>query len=402
MEHTEPQRAVTERVNEPTDGELLQRVASQRDQASFAVLVRRYGPLVLSVCRRVLRQEQDAEDAFQATFVVLFRKAGSISKRESVGSWLYSVAYRTARKAKVKRARRQGRETQLPDVPAGGSSPTWQEEEVRAVLDKEVNLLPAKYRLPFIFCYFEGKTNEQAAQLLGCALGTVQSRLARARARLRGRLTRRGLAIPAGLVALVLAEQAAWAEVPAFLVEATLQSATAFSAGQAGAASATSARVAELAQEVLREQSLAKLAHVAKVTAGSLAVAGLVALSVLLLWWVLRPRTDHEKLQGVWLATEFWSGLQRFEGPSYRMIFIGNQCNVRIQNVMYESTFRLDPTRDPKAIDFTMEGGRIMPGIYQLEDDHLLVVMNFFGQERPSHFKRGVHPLWSFWELRRE
>jgi RNA polymerase sigma factor (sigma-70 family) len=159
MEHTEPQRAVTERVNEPTDGELLERVAGQRDQASFAVLVRRYGPLVLSVCRRVLRQEQDAEDAFQATFVVLFRKTGSISKRESVGSWLYSVAYRTARKAKVKRARRQGRETNLPDIPAWGAPSAWQEQEVRAVLDQEVNRLPEKYRLPFIFCYFEGKTN---------------------------------------------------------------------------------------------------------------------------------------------------------------------------------------------------------------------------------------------------
>src|SRR5437588_3202748 len=110
---------------EALDRDLVRRFATARDRQAFETLVRRYGPLVLSVCRRVLRQEQDAEDAFQATFVVLFRKAGSISKRESVGSWLYSVAYRTARKAKVKRARRQGRETELSEVPAARTSPAW-------------------------------------------------------------------------------------------------------------------------------------------------------------------------------------------------------------------------------------------------------------------------------------
>src|SRR5262249_24154145 len=167
-------------------------------------------------------------------FLVLFRKAGSISKRESLGSWLYSVAYRTARKARLRRARRQVRETDLSDVPAAEASPEWLERDVRAARDEEGDRPAAKYRLPFVFCYFEGKPNEQAARLLGCPLGTVVSRLARARDRLRGRLTRRGLIFPAALVAAVLAERAALADVSAPLVDATVPSAALFGGGHAG------------------------------------------------------------------------------------------------------------------------------------------------------------------------
>src|SRR5262249_38706610 len=152
---------------------------------------------VLSVCRRILHHEheQDAEDAFQATFLILVRRAGAIRKRESIGSWLYGVAYRVARKAKACAARRTPRQAELQDVPRPEPPPEWLWRDLRPVLDEEVNHLPERYRAAFVLCYLSGQTNEQAAQHLGCPLGTVLSRLSRAREMLRTRLARRGLAL---------------------------------------------------------------------------------------------------------------------------------------------------------------------------------------------------------------
>jgi RNA polymerase sigma factor (sigma-70 family) len=384
--------------DEPTDGALLERVATRREEAAFAALVRRYGPLVLAVCRRVLRQEQDAEDAFQATFLVLVRKAGSIGKRESVGSWLYSVACRTARKARGTRARRQMRETELSDVPAAEASPEWLGQEIRAVLDEEVNRLPAKYRLPFVFCYFEGKTNEQAARLLGCPLGTVLSRLARARERLRGRLTRRGLAFPAALVAVILAERAALAEVPALLVEATVRSAALFAGGQAVAAGATSARVAALARGVLREQLLAKLTK----AAGVLVLAGLVALCLFLLLPAKKPKTDQELLQGTWIAVAVWAGQQPLPAAGVRFTFTGDQCTASFGDATLPTTYRLEPTRDPKEIDFSRGRGGSLPGIYRVDGDRLQLCLNMQGPQRPTDLAQQPDPRLFLYEFRRE
>jgi RNA polymerase sigma factor (sigma-70 family) len=219
-----------------TNAELLERFTRQRDESAFAALVRRHGPLVLGVCRRVLHHEQDAEDAFQATFLVLVRKATSIRKRESVGSWLYGVAYRIARKAKASKARQPVQLTKPHEIAAAKSSPEWMTHELRALLDREVNRLPDKYRVPFMLCYVEGKTNAQAAEQLGCPAATVSSRLVRARERLRSRLTRRELAFPAGLVTAVLAERAVAVEIPALLANSTVQAAVTFASAQAGAA----------------------------------------------------------------------------------------------------------------------------------------------------------------------
>jgi uncharacterized protein (TIGR03067 family) len=232
----------------------------------------------------------------------------------------------------------------------------------------------------------------------------VQSRLSRARERLRGRLTRRGLAIPAGLVALVLAEQAAWAEVPALLVEVTLRSAARFSAGQAGAAGATSTRVDELAQEVLREQSLAKLATVAKIAAGFLVVASVATLSLFLVLWVLRSKIDQHRLQGIWLVEELWEGPiqrppQRIAG--WRVIFNGDQFTVRGPGFVSPSTYRLDPTKEPKEFDLVLADGKTIPGIYRLEGDRLQMVMNFNGPDRPIHFNKQASTFWTFYVTHR-
>jgi RNA polymerase sigma factor (sigma-70 family) len=212
-----------------TDGELLQRFVASRDESAFELLVWRHGPLVMNVCRRVLSDNHDAEDAFQATFVILARKAGTIGRGESLGAWLYKVASRVALRARALRARRRGRERALEDdqpIAEAGSAPedgvAW--KELAPLLDAEVNRLPEKYRKVFVLCYLEGKTNEAAARQLGCPKGTVLSRLARARDRLRQRLEMRGVALAAAPFAALLAVHARpLIDLSPVLVTATVQ-----------------------------------------------------------------------------------------------------------------------------------------------------------------------------------
>ena len=179
-----------------TDAQLLKRFKAG-DEAAFELLVWRHGPMILSVCRRVLGDEQAAEDAFQTTFFALAQKCGAIGGGEVVGAWLYRVAYRTALRVRLREARRAERERLAGLARAERTQPdpaerlSW--EELRPRLDAEVARLPAEYRTAFILCHLEGKTNEEAARELGCPVGTIQSRLSRARARLRSRLRRQGL-----------------------------------------------------------------------------------------------------------------------------------------------------------------------------------------------------------------
>jgi RNA polymerase sigma factor (sigma-70 family) len=210
---------------EATDGQLLARFVRLRDQAAFAALFRRHGPMVWSVCRRVLPDSDSAEDAFQATFVVFFRKAGSIGRPELLANYLHGIAYRTAHKARSLGIRRRIREGQsLPDVPAPAEHPAA--GELRPLLDEVLLDLPEKYRAPLVLCYLEGKTYAEAARLLGWAEGTVSGRLARARVALRGRLRRRGLVLSAATLAALLPQAAPAAMVPPGICAATLQAAT--------------------------------------------------------------------------------------------------------------------------------------------------------------------------------
>ena len=236
-----------------TDSRLLQAFTASHDEAAFAALMKRHGRMVWSVCRHVLRQEQDAEDAFQATFLVLARKAGSIRSGESVASWLHGVAYRTAMNAKRQAARRRAREKRVLHTPPTPSGPDVGLRELQAILDEEVNGLPEKYRAPFVLCALEGKSKAEAARELGWKEGTVSSRLARARERLRQRLGRRGVELPAVLAALALSRHTASAAVPAKLVSSTLQAALVFAAGKTAAVSAP---VVTLAEGVLRATAL--------------------------------------------------------------------------------------------------------------------------------------------------
>jgi RNA polymerase sigma factor (sigma-70 family) len=252
-----------------TDREALERYLGWRDPAAFAELVQRHGGMVLRVCQRVLNNPDDVEDAFQATFLVLVRKARSIAKWEALGSWLYGVAYRVARKARAEAARRQGHE-KLAAGPAThqvGSEEDW--FEVRPIIDEEVNRLPEKYRRPIVLCYFEGKTYEEAARLLGWPAGTASVRLARARELLRIRLTRRGLALSAGALAAGLAKEAVAATELFLPGEAAGRTVLSFAAG--GGTADISIRVVALAKGVLK----AMVAHKLKAV-----VAVLVAIGV--------------------------------------------------------------------------------------------------------------------------
>lgn len=248
-----------------SDGQLLQRFALHREQEAFAALVRRHGRLVWGVCQHILRSEHDAEDAFQAAFLVLARRAASIRKGEAVGSWLYGVAYRVAMKARRLALKRQDHERRA--APAGhGAEPSdlaWR--ELQAVLDEELQRLPERYRAPFVLCCLEGRSRQETARELGWKLGTVSSRIAQARRLLQARLGRRGVAVAAALTAGALWQRTAAAAVPAALGTSAVR----LAAGQA--ATAASASALALAEAVMRTTVLRTSARALIVTLGLLA-----------------------------------------------------------------------------------------------------------------------------------
>jgi len=239
-----------------TDGQLLGQFLHRRDEAAFAVLVRRHGPMVLGVCRRILGNAADAEDAFQAAFIVLVRKAASLTSHTELGAWLHGVARRTALNAKRAAALRREKERAM-------ARPEAQNEEIRddrlLLLDEALSRLPEKYRLAIVLCELEGRTRREAAERLGWPEGTVAGRLARGRELLAKQLLRRGLSISAGSMAAGLFPDAASASVPATLASSTIKAATLIAAGQAATTGAISAPIVALAEGVLRNMFLSKL-----------------------------------------------------------------------------------------------------------------------------------------------
>ena len=260
-----------------TDAQLLDNFVARREEASFEVLVWRHGAMVLALCNRVLRDSHEAEDAFQATFLVLARKAGSIGRGEAVACWLYKVAHRIAVRLRTAAAKRQ-LGTELPDgilAPEVSDDAEWR--DLRPVLDDEIARLPDKYRAPFVLCYLEGRTNEEAAAQLGCPKGTVLSRLSRGRERLRDRLARRGVALTASALAITLSRNAARATVPPALVPTTINVAIPFAAGQAGS-ERVPAHIAALTDGVLRAMTFRH------VKTAALALVSLVVLGIGVTW----------------------------------------------------------------------------------------------------------------------
>ncbi len=249
----------------PTDEQLLEDYISRRDEAALAALVLRHGPMVWGVCRRVLSNYHDAEDAFQATFLVFVRKASSIASRELLANWLYGVAHQTAMKARVNVARRKIRERQVTDMPepAVVEQVCW--NDLQPLLDEELSRLPDLSRAVLVLCDLEGKTRKEAAQQLSLPEGTVASRLARARVLLAKRLSGRGVTLSGGALASALAHNVASAGVPDAVVSSTIRAASSFAAGQTAATGLVSANVAALTEGVLKAMFINKLKAVVAV-----------------------------------------------------------------------------------------------------------------------------------------
>ena len=258
-----------------TDRQLLLAFAARGEQAAFVALVERHGPMVLRVCRRVLRQVQDAEDAFQATFLLLAEKAGTVRKTEAVAAWLHGVAHRVALRARrdLGRRRRHEREAQAMSANPGHQERDW--NEVQAALDEEIQALPQMYRAPFVLCALEGRSRAEAARELGLKEGTVWSRLSRARKLLHEKLAGRGISLTALLATIALAEGEALA-LPTRLIHSTVQGVTAMSgaAGQAASVGLVTARAAALARGVSQTMSTLQM----KTVFLCLAATALVAL----------------------------------------------------------------------------------------------------------------------------
>jgi RNA polymerase sigma factor (sigma-70 family) len=241
-----------------TDGQLLHDYLSRHEEGALAALVRRHGPMVWGVCRRVLRSYHDAEDAFQATFLVLVRRAASITSPELLANWLYGVAHQTGLKARATTAKRRTRERQVINMPepAATEGDLW--HDLQPLLDQELSRLPDKYRVAIVLCDLEGKTRKEAARQLGVPEGTLAARVARGRAMLTKRLARHGLVVSGGLLATMLAQNAA-AGVPAAVVGSTIKAVTLVAAGQTAAAGVISVKVAALMEGVLKTMLLTKL-----------------------------------------------------------------------------------------------------------------------------------------------
>jgi HlyD family secretion protein len=308
------QLAPPESMGGPTDAELLERYVRHRDETAFELLLWRHGVLVWNVCRRVLHREADAEDAFQATFLTFVRKAHVIVRRGAVASWLYKVAYRVALEAKERGQKMAAHEKSGSDSLAIQEPPDRLWEDIRPILDEELNRLPERLRRPFVLCYLEGKTNEEAARQLGCPPGTVYSRLARGRETLRKRLLQRGVTLSTAALAAVLCRHAAEAAPAAPLVSTTLQAALLYASGRA--AGSVASQVLCLTEGVLRTMFVRKL----KMASLVLLVVGLFATGGAITQHVLRAAPQREVRKEAPSVTHPVVGKDEKKKPTVRVV----------------------------------------------------------------------------------
>ena len=272
-------------VAELSDAALVQRFAQERDEAAFACLVRRHGALVLGVCRRLLGHEQEAEDVFQAVFLVLSKKAGALRDQEAVGPWLLGVAHRLALKARQQSRERREREGRVDRRPAGNFLDELTVREAQLVLDEELMRLPERERGPLVLCYLQGLTRDEAAQRLGCPLGTLKSRLERARRTLHERLRRRGVALGAVFATLLLDRTSTFA-MATDLVTRTVNAGLAFAVDSA--TGEIGPKAAALAHGMLQ----AALVNKIKIAAACLVMAAACVGSAL--WFGSRPPVEGQ------------------------------------------------------------------------------------------------------------
>lgn len=410
-----------------SDKQLLEDFINSRDEAAMEVLVRRHGPMVWGVCRRLLNHH-DAEDAFQATFLVLIRKAASIASRDLLANWLYGVAHQTALKARATVAKRKERERQMTEMPEPAATEQVLWRDLEPLLDQELSRLPNKYRAVIILCDLEGKTRKEAARQLGVPEGTVASRMATGRAMLAKRMARHGLSVSGGALAAVLSEKVASAGVPTSVVSSTINAVTLFAAGQMAATGAISVKVAALTEGVLKTMLLNKL----KITTGVLLflVAALVGGAGLIHHTQAAdppkeaekpgPKGEKTSLAGTWKAVLLEVNGKRRETDALltkqpvmaiKWTFTGNKLQIRGEGKTIEAGYTVVPSRSPKKIDLTfhfqdadVEQPAIALGIYSLEGDTLKVCFILDPQvpTRPLKFDvKGVEGT-TYYTFRRE
>lgn len=257
-----------------TDSQLVVAFVASRNEQAFEVLLRRHGPMVLAVCRRILLNHHDAEDAFQATFLVLAKKAGTIQPPQMVGKWLHGVAYRTALEARTVRAKRHSRHSMSSEVPEAVARPE-PSNELEQLLNEELSRLPDYYSAAIVLCDLEGKTQKEVARQLGCPTSTVANRLVRGRSLLAKRLARRGVVVSGVTFAAILSANAVSACVRESLIIHTIKAVTTVTAGGAATA-AFSAKVAALSEGVMRAMFIKKIGLAGLLAATAALVLGAV------------------------------------------------------------------------------------------------------------------------------
>jgi RNA polymerase sigma factor (sigma-70 family) len=416
-------RSVPQHGHGPNDEQVLENYISRRDQAAVATLVQRHGPMVWGVCRRILSNYHDAEDAFQATFLVLFRKAASIVRKDLLANWLYGVAHQTALKARATAVKRCARERQVAEMPEPGGEETDLWLHIRPVLDQELSRLPGRYRSVIVLCDLEGKTRKDAALQLGVPEGTVASRMATAKKMLAKRLARHAPLVSGGMLVAVLTETVASASVPISVMSTTVKSARQFAAGQVATTATISGEVVALTEGVLKSMLLTKL----KAITGLFVVAAVCAATGLVYRThaaeqtqaqerekekppaftrnedksdkdnqaTIAARKDYQELQGVWQAVAV-----AIEGKPAAEVSFAHQVWVfdgnRIRGSAPFLTYTLSAFETPKAISLTYrsrksntEYGPVVTdlGIYEIKGDNLTIALRKHEYGRPKEFQ---------------
>jgi RNA polymerase sigma factor (sigma-70 family) len=352
-----------------TDAALLEEYVTRQDETAFEALLRRHGPMVFGVCRRVLHNQADAEDAFQATFLVLVRKAASLRSGAKVGNWLYGVAHNTALKAKAMNRKRRLREREAgTQTKSNGVEQDW--AEVQGMLDAQLSLLPDCYRVAIVLCDLEGRTIKEAARHLGWPQGTTATRLTRGRALLARRLTKQGLALPTGMLAAATANGTATARVTPLLLRSTLAAARCW-ARRSVATGLISARVSVLAQGVLQSMFMQKLMR----TVGLVLLAGLALGTATLTRQSLaadppvaaptrsaQPNSDQGNLKETLLALEkrVWDALKTEDRTVFQNLVASDFVGLDISGRHYDKADTLQFVANVRVPQYEMKNVRVI------------------------------------------
>ncbi|HZZ79868.1 MAG TPA: sigma-70 family RNA polymerase sigma factor [Gemmataceae bacterium] len=396
------------------DAELLDRFIAHHDEPAFAALVKRHGPMVWGVCRRLLHQH-DAEDAYQVTFLILARKSASIRRKEMLASWLYGVAHKTALHLRRTLVRRKSKEVQLASIPDIEATKIGSCNKVGELLDEELSRLPDIYRAAIVSCDLEGQTRKVVARRLGIPEGTVAARVARGRAMLAKRLTQRGVTLTAGALATVLAQQWVSAGAPRSLVESTIKAAISF--GSVTAAG-VSANVITLTEGVLKAMTVSKIKIASMVLFTVVLIGGALATlpqigqsqsairkaepTTASAGKVAPSKSDRDRLQGRWTVVAVEANGRALAAAEIRKLAIDDvileadrirPTRVDPENSLWHGTFKLDERRAPKQItlyDEEADGkAMIFRGIYVINDQTMKWCLNHDGVDvcRPEEFK---------------